>query len=292
MHVALGGRPDRRHRPARRRRSWPPGSRRVLGASSVVVTRTRKGEERDRRHPGRILDLQLLGPVGPDPSHGVWLEAELACRPRTLRPRRCWSPWTPVWRSARCAGRINGFCATAPGGSRWRRPRPARRTRRTLWSVRHEKGTLSCPTLRRPARKSRAGPYPASCRGARGAGPRRTSAPRRPEPGRARRRRSTRPTPARPADGAGQRRPGSAGADAESAGADRTSAQPPAPAPPRSRAAAAAAGPAAAGVAGGRRRRTPASPAAATSAAATPGRGEPGRSRRRPAAGAADRHAG
>jgi radical SAM-linked protein len=58
----------------------------VLGASSVVITRTRKGEELTDDVRAGILTLQLLGPVGPDPSCGMWLEAELACQPRTLRP--------------------------------------------------------------------------------------------------------------------------------------------------------------------------------------------------------------
>jgi radical SAM-linked protein len=58
----------------------------VLGASSVVITRTRKGEELTDDIRAGIGNLQLLGPVGPDPSDGVWLEADLACWPRTLRP--------------------------------------------------------------------------------------------------------------------------------------------------------------------------------------------------------------
>jgi radical SAM-linked protein len=58
----------------------------VLGASSVVVTRTRKGEELTDDIRAGILTLQLLGPVGPNPAHGTWLEAELACQPRVLRP--------------------------------------------------------------------------------------------------------------------------------------------------------------------------------------------------------------
>lgn len=58
----------------------------VLGASSVVITRTRKGEELTDDIRAGISSLQLLGPVGPDPSHGMWLEADLACWPRTLRP--------------------------------------------------------------------------------------------------------------------------------------------------------------------------------------------------------------
>jgi radical SAM-linked protein len=58
----------------------------LLAASSVVVTRTRKGEELTDDIRAGVLTLQLLGPVGPDPSHGTWVEAELACRPRTLRP--------------------------------------------------------------------------------------------------------------------------------------------------------------------------------------------------------------
>jgi radical SAM-linked protein len=58
----------------------------VLGAPSVVITRTRKGEELTDDIRAGILTLQLLGPVGSDPSYGMWLEAELACWPRTLRP--------------------------------------------------------------------------------------------------------------------------------------------------------------------------------------------------------------
>jgi radical SAM-linked protein len=58
----------------------------LLGASSVVVTRTRKGKEATDDIRAGILDLRLLGPVGPDLSHGIWMEAELACRPRSVRP--------------------------------------------------------------------------------------------------------------------------------------------------------------------------------------------------------------
>ena len=58
----------------------------VLGAASVVVTRPRKGVEVTDDIRAGIAHLQVLGPVGPDPSLGTWLEAELACRPRALRP--------------------------------------------------------------------------------------------------------------------------------------------------------------------------------------------------------------
>jgi radical SAM-linked protein len=58
----------------------------VLAASSVVVTRTRKGEQSTDDIRAGILNLHLIGPAGFDPSDGVWLEAELACRPRALRP--------------------------------------------------------------------------------------------------------------------------------------------------------------------------------------------------------------
>jgi radical SAM-linked protein len=58
----------------------------VLAAPSVVVTRTRKGEQLTDDIRAGILDLHLIGPVGSDPSEGVWLEAELASRPRALRP--------------------------------------------------------------------------------------------------------------------------------------------------------------------------------------------------------------
>src|SRR5262249_14369177 len=45
-----------------------------------------KGEELTDDIRAGILSLESLGPVGPDPAHGTWLEAELACRPRVLRP--------------------------------------------------------------------------------------------------------------------------------------------------------------------------------------------------------------
>jgi radical SAM-linked protein len=58
----------------------------VLAASSVVVTRTRKAVEVTDDIRQGILDLRSLGPGDLASSHGVWLEAELACRPRSLRP--------------------------------------------------------------------------------------------------------------------------------------------------------------------------------------------------------------
>jgi radical SAM-linked protein len=58
----------------------------VLGSSSIVITRTRKGAELTDDVRAGILNLQLLGPVGPERSYGIWLEAELACQPRALRP--------------------------------------------------------------------------------------------------------------------------------------------------------------------------------------------------------------
>ena len=126
----------------------------VLAASSVVVTRTRKGEEHTDDIRAGIYNLKLLGPVGPDLRRACGWRPNWPAGLAPFDRRRCSSPWTPVWRSARCGGRINGFCATAPGGNRcWRRIRSARRPRRTPWGVRHEKGTSSCPTLRRPARE-------------------------------------------------------------------------------------------------------------------------------------------
>jgi hypothetical protein len=71
----------------------PPGEEELAAraealraASSVVVTRTRKGQELTDDIRAGVLTLKLLGPAGPDPSYGTWVEAELACRPRTLRP--------------------------------------------------------------------------------------------------------------------------------------------------------------------------------------------------------------
>jgi radical SAM-linked protein len=58
----------------------------VLGATSLVVSRSRKGVEVTEDVRGGIWDLKLIGPFGPDPSDGCWLEAELACHPRSIRP--------------------------------------------------------------------------------------------------------------------------------------------------------------------------------------------------------------
>jgi radical SAM-linked protein len=58
----------------------------VLEARSVVVTRNRKGVEVTEDIRGGILGLKMIGPEGADASHGWWLEAELACHPRSLRP--------------------------------------------------------------------------------------------------------------------------------------------------------------------------------------------------------------
>ncbi|MGH9056129.1 MAG: TIGR03936 family radical SAM-associated protein [Acidimicrobiales bacterium] len=58
----------------------------VLQAPSVVVARSRNGVETADDIRAGILDLQLVGPAGPDPSDGMWLEASLACRPRSIRP--------------------------------------------------------------------------------------------------------------------------------------------------------------------------------------------------------------
>jgi hypothetical protein len=55
----------------------------VLAASVVVVTRTRKGEQLTDDIRAGILDLKL---IEQSPEHGMWLEAELGCRPRSLRP--------------------------------------------------------------------------------------------------------------------------------------------------------------------------------------------------------------
>ena len=58
----------------------------LLAAASATVTRARKGVDvTDDVRPG-ILALQSVGPPGPDQSHGVVLEAELACQPRSVRP--------------------------------------------------------------------------------------------------------------------------------------------------------------------------------------------------------------
>jgi radical SAM-linked protein len=57
-----------------------------LAASAVSVTRSRKGVmQTDDIRPG-VVDLTLAGPSGPGDPAGVWLEAELVCQPRAIRP--------------------------------------------------------------------------------------------------------------------------------------------------------------------------------------------------------------
>ncbi len=58
----------------------------VLASEEVVVTRSRKGAEVTDDIRSSILDLRVIGPVGPLGTDGVWLEAELAAQPRSLRP--------------------------------------------------------------------------------------------------------------------------------------------------------------------------------------------------------------
>lgn len=61
---------------------------RLLSEPTVTLTRQRKGRETaDDVRPG-ILALRVLGAAagGPDDGPGVLVEAELACRPRSLRP--------------------------------------------------------------------------------------------------------------------------------------------------------------------------------------------------------------
>lgn len=64
-------------------RAW---AERFLASPSVTVTRTRKGAEVTDDIRTAVLDLQVIGAAGPGPNDGVRLEAELACRPRSLRP--------------------------------------------------------------------------------------------------------------------------------------------------------------------------------------------------------------
>ena len=57
-----------------------------LFASELVVTRPRKGiEQSDDIRPG-ILDLRLAAPGDSGDDGTIWIEAELACRPRAIRP--------------------------------------------------------------------------------------------------------------------------------------------------------------------------------------------------------------
>ena len=59
---------------------------RCLAAGELPVTRERKGVmQTDDIRPG-IVDLKLAVPTGDGDPAGVWLEAELACQPRAIRP--------------------------------------------------------------------------------------------------------------------------------------------------------------------------------------------------------------
>lgn len=60
----------------------------LLAASTVTLTRERKGRETTDDVRPAIIALRVLGAAvaGPDDGPGVRVEAELACRPRSLRP--------------------------------------------------------------------------------------------------------------------------------------------------------------------------------------------------------------
>jgi radical SAM-linked protein len=69
----------------------------VLAAESVVVSRYRKGATVSEDIRPGLIQLEVLGAApldgtaagdvaGSDPSAGVWLAAELACQPRSVRP--------------------------------------------------------------------------------------------------------------------------------------------------------------------------------------------------------------
>ncbi len=58
----------------------------LLAGSTLVLTRHRKGREVTEDVREAVLDLRVLGPAGLPYAGGVRLQAELACRPRSLRP--------------------------------------------------------------------------------------------------------------------------------------------------------------------------------------------------------------
>ncbi|MHB8504390.1 MAG: TIGR03936 family radical SAM-associated protein [Acidimicrobiales bacterium] len=58
----------------------------LLAAPTLVLTRQRKGRDVTDDVRDAVLDLRVLGPAGPPHAGGVRLQAELACRPRSLRP--------------------------------------------------------------------------------------------------------------------------------------------------------------------------------------------------------------
>ncbi len=58
----------------------------LMSSTSVVVSRSRKGVEVVDDVRESILDLEVIGPAGIDEGQGIWLGAELACQPRSVRP--------------------------------------------------------------------------------------------------------------------------------------------------------------------------------------------------------------
>ncbi len=58
----------------------------LLAAPSVTVTRLRKGAEVTDDIRDAVLDLCVVGPAGPDALDGVRVQADLAVKPRSIRP--------------------------------------------------------------------------------------------------------------------------------------------------------------------------------------------------------------
>jgi radical SAM-linked protein len=58
----------------------------LLASPSVTVTRPRKGAQVTDDIRDSVLDLGVIGPVGPDLADGIRLHADLSAQPRSLRP--------------------------------------------------------------------------------------------------------------------------------------------------------------------------------------------------------------
>ena len=101
----------------------------ALAAPVLMVTRTRKGAQvTEDVRPG-ILDLKMVDPgeaPGSGPTGGVWLEAELAAQPRSVRPAEVLSALGPGLEERdvrrvhqwiqRHGARLEPLAGTAPAG--------------------------------------------------------------------------------------------------------------------------------------------------------------------------------
>jgi radical SAM-linked protein len=69
----------------------------LLRSPSAVITKSRKGKPVTEDIRDGILQLNLIGPGGSDPSDGIWLEADLSSQPRSVRPADVLAAIGPGW---------------------------------------------------------------------------------------------------------------------------------------------------------------------------------------------------